>query len=330
MSMMNCSAAIQAVLDQAAGRMNSLIVIRVDAASGAPPAVLSRRLSLPLSGDAQLAFAMGCAQAGLRPVLDLTALRDAPERLEAAFAALPRASRRPMVIRIAARRCPALPGVHVIAPANARECAGAMRFALQSELISLIVENPLSAYEACEVPDDPDELFAGAPLPDERTPDEEKEADASPAPEGDMMDSAEEAPEAEAPVPAEETPAADKPVQTEGTPGAGETAWAFRVRPYDPAELMRTASLLGMDACELAALCCEKAAESARVALETDAEPGEVCCLPPDGENACLWVGRDRLALCWNAPAMTNEDARALIRETAARLELPARLILED
>ena len=171
MSMMNCSAAIQAVLDQAAARVAGLIVIRVDVSQSAAPASLSRRLLLPLSSDAQLAFALGCAQAGLRPVLDLTALRDAPERLESAFAALPRASRRPLVIRVAARRCPALPGVHVIAPANARECAGAMRFALQADLITLIVENPLCTYEACEVPDDPEELFAGTlPLAEPETP----------------------------------------------------------------------------------------------------------------------------------------------------------------
>ena len=45
MSMMNCSAAMQAVLDQAAGRMGNLIVIRVDAAPDLPPAALSRRLA---------------------------------------------------------------------------------------------------------------------------------------------------------------------------------------------------------------------------------------------------------------------------------------------
>ena len=89
MSMMNCSAAIQAVLDRASSRMDNLIVIRVDPSADTPPVSLSRRLTLPLSADAQLAFALGCAQAGLRPVLDLTALRDAPERLEAAFGALP-------------------------------------------------------------------------------------------------------------------------------------------------------------------------------------------------------------------------------------------------
>ena len=310
MSMMNCSAAMQAALDQAAKRMNNLIVIRVD--PDAPAASPGRRLSLPLSFDAQLAFALGCAQAGLRPVLDLTALRDAPQRLQAAFAALPRASRRPMVIRVAARRCPALPGVHIISPANARECAGAMRFALQADLITLIVENPLIAYEACEVPDDPDELFAGAALPEE---------DAAPEPE--KTPEPEKAPEAGETSERDEAPKADE------TPETPCGAWAYRVSPYDPSELRRTASLLGVGAGELAALCCGKAGESAQVVLETDAEPGEACYLPPETGDACLWVGSDRLALCWNARAMATDEARALVKDTAALLELPARLILE-
>ena len=322
MSMMNCSAAIQAVLDQAAARVAGLIVIRVDVSQSAAPASLSRRLLLPLSSDAQLAFALGGAQAGLRPVLDLTALRDAPERLESAFAALPRASRRPLVIRVAARRCPALPGVHVIAPANARECAGAMRFALQADLITLIVENPLCTYEACEVPDDPEELFAGTlPLAEPEAPAPEPEeapetAEAKEAPE-------ERAAEAEAEPEPEEVP--DEAVAAP----APDAAWAYRARPYDPAELARTASLLGMELAQLAALCCAKAGEKAQLALETGAAPGEVCFLPPEEGNACLWVGYDRLTLCWNARALTADEARNIMESAAARLALPARLILD-
>ena len=70
MSMMNCSAAIQAVLDRASSHMDNLIVIRVDSRADTPPASLSRRLTLPLSADAQLAFALGCAQAGLQGLAD--------------------------------------------------------------------------------------------------------------------------------------------------------------------------------------------------------------------------------------------------------------------
>lgn len=158
MSMMNCSTAIQAVLDRAASRMDNLMVIRV--APGSEPTLFSRRLTLPLSEDAQLAFALGCAQAGMRVVLDLTALRDAVDRLGKALEALPRASSAPMAIRVRARRCPPLPGVHVIAPANARECAGAMRYALQYDGICLIAENPLGVYEVCEVPEEPEELWS--------------------------------------------------------------------------------------------------------------------------------------------------------------------------
>ena len=332
MSMMNCSAAIQAVLDQAAARVAGLIVIRVDVSQSAAPASLSRRLLLPLSSDAQLAFALGCAQAGLRPVLDLTALRDAPERLESAFAALPRASRRPLVIRVAARRCPALPGVHVIAPANARECAGAMRFALQADLITLIVENPLCTYEACEVPDDPEELFAGTlPLAEPETPAPEETPEAVEPEDATETAGPEEAPEERAaeaeaePEPEELAKGLDEAVAAP----APDAAWAYRARPYDPAELARTASLLGMELAQLAALCCAKAGEKAQLALEPDAEQGELCFLPPEEGNACLWVGRDRLTLCWNARALTADEARNIMESAAARLALPARLILD-
>ena len=386
MRIMNCSAAIQSVLDEAAARMDALIVLHVEPAADAEPVSLSRRIALPLTEDASLAFAMGCAQAGLKPVLDLTAVRDAGERLKAAFETLPRASRAPLVIRMRARTCPALPGVHVITPSNARECAGAMRFALQAELICLIVENPLSAYEACDVPDDPNDLFAGKPQPDEALIPEapapvEPLAEAAAEDAGEDIaesvapdveeDAAEDAPEApaeeEAPAeaPPEEEPAAEDqaadeeedhmvkedialpeaetaPVEAaestldEAPESAPDEAGfapcaplAFRCRAYDPAELIRTAEKLGVSRARLAEMCCRKAGETAEVVVEADALPGEAACLPPARAAACLWVGCDRLALCWDPRRLPAEDARALMREAAGRLELPVRLILD-
>ena len=324
MSMMNCLAAIQAVLDKASGRMENLMVIRV--APDSEPALSSRRLTLPLSEDAQLAFALGCAQAGMRVVLDLTAARDAVNRLGKALEALPRAARAPLVIRARARRCPPLPGVHVIAPANARECAGAMRYALQYDGICLIAESPLVAYEACEVPDEPNELFPGAPEDTEPAEEAAQTVIGLPAeeaaPEAPAEGAALEAP-AEEPAPAEEAS------MEESLPAPKGGAMAFRCRAYDPAELLRTASLLNVAPRELAALCCTRAGESAEVVLETDSAPGETAFIPPEKADACLWVGCDRVALCWNSRAMSARAARALLAETAARLELPARLILE-
>ena len=316
MSMMNCGTAIQSVLDKAASRPGNLLVIHVEPDSAATPAALSRRLSLPLTEDAGLSFALGCAQAGMKTVLDLTAIRGAAERLGAAFAALPGAARAPLAIRMRARVCPAIPGVRVISPANARECAGAMRYALRSEEICLIVENPLRAYEACEVPDDPDELFAGSePIP---AP-EEPVSEPAPVP---VPGAAPEPAEEPAPEPAPE-PAAPAVV-----PGpCAETA--FRIRAYDPAELERTAALLGISRGELAALCCAQAGEKAELILETDSQPGEAACIPPEKADACLWVGRDRLTLCWKARALSAQAARSILSGAAALLEVPARLILE-
>ena len=364
MSVMNCSTAIQTVLDGAASRMDNLVVIRVDAEKSAEPAISTRRVTLPLSDDLQLSFAAGCAQAGMRPVLDLTAVRGAVDRLEAALAALPRASRVPFVVRVRGRRCPALPGAHVIVPTNARECAGAMRFALQAERICVIVENPLIAYEVCDVPNDPAELFAGT-LPQIPEPEEEPAPVAAEAPE-ETAPEEEEAPAEPAEVPApEEIPAepeespveavespepdaepADEPASVpapaeESLPSAAlppspvtapvpRGEMAFRTRAYDPTELARTAQLLGVSREELAALCCAPAGEQAEIILETDGEPGETACIPPEKADACLWVGRDHLTLCWNARAMGAQAARALLNDTAALLELPARLILKD
>ncbi|MBO4884465.1 MAG: hypothetical protein J5602_04070 [Clostridia bacterium] len=319
MSIKNCSTAIQAVLDDAASRMDNLIVIRVEA--GAEPTFLSRRLTLPLSDDLQMAFALGCAQAGMRCVLDLTAVRDAASRLEAVCGALPRAAQAPLVIRARARFCPPVPGVRAIFPSNARECAGAMRYALRSGQTCLIVENPLNAYETCEVPDDPDELFAGAW---ESAP-EAVEAPAQSAPEAGPAEDA--APSAAPEEPAVPEPAGLPDPVAAPTPIGGT---AFRSRAYDPAELERTAALLNIARGELAARCCAAAGESAEIILETDSAPGESACIPPEEADACLWVGYDRLTLCWDPRAMSAQTARALIADTAALLELPARLILAE
>ena len=328
MSIMNSSSAIQAVLDRAAAQTDRLAVIRVATDSDAAPAALNRRLTLPLAPDAQLAFALGCAQAGMRVVLDLTALRDAGERLEAAFAALPRASRAPLIIRICARRCPSLPGVHVIAPGNARECAGAMRFALQSEQIVLIAENPLHAYETCEVWEDDSSLFSGTmPVYEETQAETEMEAEAEAAAE---VETPEEWEESNVP---EESEGGEEAIMEERSEAPGRTDsprrdWAFRSRPYDPSEITRTAALLEIPRGELIALCCA-GVEKAEVVVEADSEPGETAFLPPKEAEACLWVGFDRLALCFDPRSLSSQAARALMKDTAALLELPARLILK-
>ena len=206
--------------------------------------------------------------------------------------------------------------MRVIAPANARECAGAMRYALRSEQICLIAENPLGVYEACEVPDDPCELFSGAP------------DDAPPPAAGDAEQPAKAAP-AETPAQAEETAAPESAAIPPSDSPAPQNERAFRCRAYNPAELNRTASLLNVAPERLAALCCARAGGSAEIVLETDCAPGETAFIPPEKADACLWVGRDRLALCWDTRAMSARAARSLLADAAALLELPARLILE-
>lgn len=303
MSIMNCTAALRAVLEDAQSRMDQLIVIRVDPDADGVSAASSRYLTLPMAGDAQFRFAHGCARASLLPVLDLTAVKDA-------CACVASAVRPPLcgpfVIRACARSCPPVPGVTVIAPRDARECAGAMRYALQSDRPCLILENPLTIYEACEVPDDSDELFCGETLPpaDECVPDES----------GDMA-------------PREEgSPAVLPPGRVDAPVPCGEIG--FRCRPYNPAELERTAELLNLSRDDVAALCCQKAAGCAEIVLEMDGEPGETAFIPPE-QAACLWIGRDRMTLSWRTRQMDSAGALALLRETAMFLELPLRLILE-
>ena len=104
---------------------------------------------------------------------------------------------------------------------------------------------------------------------------------------------------------------------------------AFRIRRYDPAELERTARLLNVPRETLLRLCCRCAEALAEIVIEADAESGEIACLPPLEKAACLWVGADRLSICWDPARLDGGAARALLQDAAAYLTLPAHLILD-
>lgn len=317
MSIMNSSEAVRMVLDEAAAHIDNVLVIYVEPDQAGKPLSFSRRLTLPENEEVQLPFAVGCAQAGALVVLDLHAIDQAAARLEGALRALNTALP-PMVIRLRERVDAFMPGIRVLSPANPRELAAAMRYALQSGQACIVAENPLGAYEACEVPDNWDELFDAAPqdecLQAEDICPEEMDAEddeAEFAPEGG--DNA--APEGEA----------DEVNEAVRVPGA---AWGSRSRLYQCGELERTAALLGLEREELRRLCCQGAMQRAEVVIEADAAPGECALLPPREGDACLWVGADHASICWRTDMMTADEARALLSEAVAMLELPVRLIL--
>lgn len=435
MSIINSAEAARLALDEAAQHLNNVIVIYVEPDRTAKPLSFTKRLTLPETDDVQLPFAVGCAQAGALPVLDLHALENVSERFAAALRAIGADRVPPMVVRVSDRHPAAMTGARVIVPKNPRELAGALRYALRSGEICVVAENPLGAYESCEVPDDWDELYGDAleapyeevvlygesSVRDEQAADfeaidvEEAEAaeeslhDDEAAPThveetepaaADAFSSAEEplsaneavpgyaeevepaaadAPSsAEEPLRAEEAePAAinapfsaEESAQTmnsapvdvseaQGAPvesaeerqalsdaepveaSAGEAAMesseaparpvmpAFRTRRYDPAELERTARLLNVPREMLMRLCCRRAENLAEIVIEADAEAGETACLPPLEKAACLWVGADMLSICWDPARLDGDAARALLKDAAANLTLPARLILD-
>ena len=432
MSIMNSAEAARLALDEAAQHLNNVIVIYVEPDRTAKPLSFTKRLTLPETDDVQLPFALGCARAGALPVLDLHALENASERFAAALRAIGADRVPPMVVRVSDRHPAAMTGARVLAPKNPRELAGALRYALRSGEICVVAENPLGAYESCEVPDDWDELYGDAPyeeavlygessVRDEQAADfeaidvEEAEAaeeslhddeaasthveETEPAA-ADAFSSAEEplcaneavpsyaeevepaaadapssaeeplrAEEAEpvainAPFSAEESAqtmnsvsvdspeAQSAPVElaeerqalSDAEPveaSAGEAAMesseapvrsvmpAFRTRRYDPAELERTARLLNVPRETLMRLCCRCAENLAEIVIEADAESGETACLPPLEKAACLWVGADMLSICWDPARLDGDAARALLKDAAANLTLPARLILD-
>lgn len=435
MSIINSAEAARLALDEAAQHLDNVIVIYVEPDRTAKPLSFTKRLTLPETDDVQLPFAVGCAQAGALPVLDLHALENASERFAAALRAIGADRVPPMVVRVSDRHPAAMTGARVLAPKNPRELAGALRYALRSGEICVVAENPLGAYESCEVPDDWDELYGDAleapyeeavlygesSVRDEQAADfeaidvEEAEAveeslhddeaasthveETEPAA-ADAFSSAEEplcaneavpsyaeevepaaadAPSsAEEPLRAEEAePAAinapfsaeesaqtmnsapvDSP-EAQSAPvelaeerqalsdaepveaSAGEAAMesseaparpvmpAFRTRRYDPAELERTARLLNVPREMLMRLCCRCAENLAEIVIEADAEAGETACLPPLEKAACLWVGADMLSICWDPARLDGDAARALLKDAAANLTLPARLILD-
>lgn len=435
MSIINSAEAARLALDEAAQHLNNVIVIYVEPDRTAKPLSFTKRLTLPETDDVQLPFALGCARAGALPVLDLHALENASERFAAALRSIGADRVPPMVVRVSDRHPAAMTGARVLAPKNPRELAGALRYALRSGEICVVAENPLGAYESCEVPDDWDELYGDAleapheeavlygesGVRDEQAADfeaidvEEAEAaeeslhddeaasthveETEPAA-ADAFSSAEEplcaneavpsyaeevepaaadapssaeeplrAEEAEpavinAPFSAEESAqtmnsvsvdspeAQSAPVElaeerqalSDAEPveaSAGEAAMesseaparpvmpAFRTRRYDPAELERTARLLNVPREMLMRLCCRRAENLAEIVIEADAEAGETACLPPREKAACLWVGADRLSICWDPARLDGEAARALLKDAAANLMLPARLILD-
>ena len=400
MSIMNSAEAARLALDEAAQHLDNVIVIYVEPDKTAKPLSFTKRLSLPEADDMQLPFAVGCAQAGALPVLDLHALENAEERFAAMLRAIGADRLPPMVVRVSLRHPFPIAGARVIAPKNPRELAGALRYALRSGEICVVAENPLDAYEACEVPDDWEELFGEAlEMPHEETesvntvtteaPEEccdDDTADESPVPvdEAAADDAAEsvtgeQAAECAAPVceestdtaqhdtvgtdiesatpaaqtaevaesepeceendpgdaPAEdcqdevEAEADEAPVTETVEPSAQIGMPAFRSRRYDPAELQRTAQLLNITRETLMRLCCRCAEDMAEIVIEADAEPGEIACLPPHEKVACLWVGADRLAICWKTAQMDADAARNLLNDVASYIALPARLILD-
>lgn len=414
MSMMNSAEAARLALDEAAQHLDGIIVIYVEPDKNAKPLSFTKRLTLPETDDMQLPFAAGCALAGAPTVLDLHALENASERLAAAVRSIGADRLPPMLVRVSDRHPSAIAGARVIAPQNPRELAGALRYALRSGEVCVVAENPLGAYESCNVPDDWDELFGDAleapheqaeapeaiaaeevesteepPHGDEAAPSyaeeaEPADADAFSSSDEPLRDDAAapahveeiESTDANAPFSAEESaqsgdaiPAddeADSAQAMDGAPidvpeaqsapvepaevrqalsdaepvkaSAGDAAAepharlvmpAVRTYRYDPAELERTARLLNVSRETLMRLCCRCAEALAEIVIEADAEPGEIACLPPREKAACLWAGADALTLCWDPARLDADAARALLKDAAANIVLPARLILE-
>lgn len=417
MSIMNSAEAARLALDEAAQHLKNVIVIYVEPDRIARPLSFTKRLTLPEADDVQLPFAVGCARAGALPVLDLHALENASERFAAALRSIGADKAPPMVVRVSDRHPAAMAGARVMAPKNPRELAGALRYALRSGEICVVAENPLDAYESCEVPDDWEELYGDAletpheeaadfeaidaekvesteepPHGDEAAPSyaeeaEPADADAFSSSDEPLRDDAAapahveeiESTDANAPFSAEESaqssdaiPADDEadsartkdcaPIDGSEAPSApvelaqerqtrpdaeplkapaGEAETdiaesparpvvpAFRTRRYDPAELERTARLLNVPRETLLRLCCRCAEALAEIVIEADAESGEIACLPPLEKAACLWVGADRLSICWDPARLDGGAARALLQDAAAYLTLPAHLILD-
>ena len=417
MSIMNSAEAARLALDEAAQHLKNVIVIYVEPDRTARPLSFTKRLTLPEADDVQLPFAVGCARAGALPVLDLHALENASERFAAALRSIGADKVPPMVVRVSDRHPAAMAGARVMAPKNPRELAGALRYALRSGEICVVAENPLDAYESCEVPDDWEELYGDAletpheeaadfeaidaekvesteepPHGDEAAPSyaeeaEPADADAFSSSDEPLRDDAAapahveeiESTDANAPFSAEESaqssdaiPADDEadsartkdcaPIDGSEAPSApvelaqerqtlpdaeplkapaGEAETdiaesparpvvpAFRTRRYDPAELERTARLLNVPRETLLRLCCRCAEALAEIVIEADAESGEIACLPPLEKAACLWVGADRLSICWDPARLDGGAARALLQDAAAYLTLPAHLILD-
>lgn len=62
---------------------------------------------------------------------------------------------------------------------------------------------------------------------------------------------------------------------------------------------------------------------------DEDALPGETAFLPPESEPAFLWLGRDRLTLCYDANQLAPQAAVRLLRAAARLIQNPLLLIYD-
>lgn len=128
----------------------------------------------------------------------------------------------------------------------------------------------------------------------------------------------------------QDLPCLSEPAQEAGS--AAGMRCAARMTPCSLSNLIALACELEMSAQDLIARCMAHAAQDEagfEWVFEAEAAAGECAFLPPEEKTASVWLGSDRLTVCYDPRACGREAAAGLMRAIRRVLEKPTLLIYD-
>ncbi len=340
---------VESVLENERKRRRKLIVFRPGARRGYGE--IEREIELPNMGAAAFSVALGAVMTGMHAVLDLREDIECAEWLKEALFRLPENACPAITVLIGAQEAAMLGAVRDVqrlCPKTPRQAAGFLRAALHCEGMTMVVLDEEYSDIMDDVPDEDSFVLLPAEEADQEdwediveAPQEDAEPDAQQMyfeeDAADMSESAEQ--EAVCPQDTEtkeETEQGEnqfmqqseniRPRQT------GMSMCASRMVSYDPAKLDALCAELNAPMNALVEKCVLRVYErfpDFECRFEEDALDGECAFLPPEQENAAVWIGRDALSIVYDAEKVSHDAAARRLRDIRRLLNKPALLIYD-
>lgn len=356
---------VEAVLEKERQRNEQLIILRPGMRRSYTDA--EREIGLPYMGAAAFSMALGAVMTGMHAVLDLRDDAQCSEWLSEAVLCLPQNACPAITIIIGAQEANtagAVYGVQRFFPKTPRQAAGFLRAALRCEGMTMVVLDEEYSDMIDDVPDEydfawlsnenpaQDDLWediveAQAPCAVQQTFFEENTDDPT-----DEID--EEQPwedvQPEEKNETEETEEVGETEEAEGTmqgenqtmqqsenicpkqPASGMNMCATRMISYCPERLEALCAELSAPMQTLVEKCVMRVYErfpSFECRYEEEAAASECAFIPPEQEDAAIWIGRDRISVAYNAAKVSHDSAARMLRELCRLLNKPTLLIYD-